>query len=142
MPRKRYPKMKTPLVTEPRISEAAPTVLTEATQDEQSATRAALKLRASLEETLIGRLVLRLVGVLGISVLSGLYFQMVPLLLVLLGGYLGITRLELTVDVLIYGLSGFAVVLPLVYFYTKAVAALWHRLVFTSRPRVSRRTVK
>lgn len=94
-------------------------------------------LRAKLEGTLLGRTFLRIVGVAGIGVLTGLYFQVVPLLLVLLGGYMGINKLTLTVDAVIYALSGLAVVAPMVYFYIKGVLYLWGRLVFARHPSLS-----
>lgn len=95
---------------------------------------------ARLEGTMTGRFLLRILGVVGVAVLTGIYFQMVPLLLVLLGGYMGVNRLELTVDVLIYGLSGLAIVLPAVYFYTALVRALVRRLILARHPRLSSRS--
>lgn len=92
---------------------------------------------AGLEDTRIGRFVVRAVAALVLIGGSSLYFQLVPLLLVLLGGYMGVSRLELTVDVLIYGLSGLAIVLPAVYFYSVTVAYIARRFIFTRRPRLS-----
>lgn len=92
---------------------------------------------AGLEDTRIGRFVVRAVAALILLGGSSLYFQLVPLSLVLLGGYLGVNRLELTVDVLIYGLSGLAIVLPAVYFYSVTVAYVARRFIFTRRPRLS-----
>lgn len=94
-------------------------------------------LRHKLEGTLLGRTFLRILGVVAIGVLTGIYFQVVPLLLVLLGGYMGINRLELTVDAVIYALSGLAIVAPMVYFYSKGVLYLWGRLVFARHPSLS-----
>lgn len=75
-------------------------------------------------------------GLFMIVATSAFYIQLVPLALVFSGGIIGIEPgdISLTMDVLIWIMTGIGILIPMVYFYIRWVYYLWMRFVITPTP--------
>lgn len=81
--------------------------------------------------TFMSQGLVRALGVMLLTLSAAVYLQLVPLTLVMLGGYLGVqpdAGLN-NMDTLIWGITGFAVVVPMVWVFIKWVKYIWGRFI-------------
>lgn len=73
----------------------------------------------------------RVFGLFLMTLVSVIYVQLVPLLLIFLGGYMGIpvdAGIN-SMDTMIWILASLAMIGPLLYGYIKIITKIWHRMI-------------
>lgn len=75
--------------------------------------------------------IIRALGIVLLVVSMGAYFQIVPLTLVFIGGYLGVQPGASygEMDTLIWAMTGIAVIIPMVWAFIKWVKYVWVRFI-------------
>lgn len=78
----------------------------------------------------------RVIGLVVIVMSATMYVQLVPLVMVFIGGYMGIQSGEVTLnmDLMIWLITGIALVVPMIYIFIQWMKYIWSRFVTTPYP--------
>lgn len=78
----------------------------------------------------------RAIGLVVIVMSAAMYVQLVPLVMVFTGGYMGIQSGEVTLnmDLMIWLITGVALVVPMIYIFIQWMKYIWSRFVTTPYP--------
>lgn len=85
-------------------------------------------------QTWLERTISRIVGVFALAFVTSVYVQVLPLVLVFLSGYIGISTGDVAMlDAMIFCLSGVALIVPLIYAFIILAKSIWLHLLLHPR---------
>lgn len=75
------------------------------------------------------KLFIRLIGIFVILVTVTIYYQVLPLAFVFLGGYIGVGADSPISDIIIWTLSSVGLLVPSIYLFIQIVRFLWKKII-------------